>query len=74
MEDETTTITDNLEREGKRHLKIGAGLGVLSIGAIATFGAIACPFCVVACPAFVASGALKLKKAKQSKSIGDQLA
>ena len=58
MEEELKT----LKRDGKRHIGIGAGLGVLSIGALATFGALACPFCVVACPAYVASGVIKLKR------------
>ena len=65
--DEKEPTIEELRKEGKRQIGWGAGLGVLSVGAVATFGALACPFCVVAAPAFVAAGAAKLKKAKDAE-------
>ena len=65
---------EDLAADGKRHLKYGFGFGILSVGAIATFGAVACPLCVVAVPGFLISGALKLKKAKDIENMKNQLA
>ncbi|GEM_PF-7001482 len=71
---EEITKSEELLKDGKRHLKYGVGFGVLSLGAVAVFGALACPLCVVAVPGFIASGVIKMKQSKDVKKIKDQLA
>lgn len=55
---------DALKKDGKRHFKYGIGFGIASAGAVAVIGAAACPLCVVAVPGFIASSALKYRRAK----------
>ena len=57
--------------EGKRHLTYGIGIGLMGVAGAAV-GAL-CPLCVVACPAFLASGAWKTYKAKR-RADGEQAA
>ncbi len=72
MADKEKINVEELTTDGKRHIAYGFGIGVISIGAVATLGAIACPLCVVAAPGFILSGAFKLRKAKDIEDLKKQ--
>ena len=55
--------------EGKRNIKLGAGIGAFGAASLAIIGT-TCPLCFVAAPALVGVGLWKSHRAKQE--LGEQ--